>query len=715
MLLLASASDLVQAVTTAAVPTDVHADWVDNAAGTITPGRTNTAISTATTTTVVGSPAGGTQRTIQALSVRNKSASSAQTVTVQHYDGTTTVEIIKVILALGERLQYEDGNGWSVVDAGGNIKQGLVPSTGLLRPIINVIDYGAKGDGSTDDRAAIQAAITAAGTAGVSARGVDLWFPAGVYAVSATLTCPYNNVQFCGSAWQSTVLYATFTTGDIIQFGDGSAHSGCGLTDMSVWCNASRTSGATINVNNMSDCTIRQFVINNCFQGVLVQGASLKVWCENGEINNIHAADGVGIQVTNGAGGDTYLGNIVMSNNPASKPLAGIAITSSGHCRIWGCNVTSCVTGLLVNPGAGQDVNYLFIDDALFDSCGTHGAWFNPTNATGRIRSVMSVDSWYSGTVTAGAATFGIEIGAGTGSCTIDGMSFIGCRILNNQRHGVGITYAAAQNISFTDCTIAGNGQEGANTYDGISLVANVNGIQAMNCAICQAGTAGNQQRYAINVAAGTSANLQFVNNQCTPNGTIGTHGYINLGALTGGNNNVTGNAPQLDSGMGSATVGASGAINSAETVISAPFRMGPNALKPGTTIAIRFAGSCTVTSAAAVPTFRVKMGTAGTTGDGVIMTFTLPASGGVGTSVFDGEIQLVCRTTGGSGTFAGSMRVQQASATLGLLSTIAAALAGTAAAGSTITNNYLTLTYQAASANVTCTFQIVSIEVSVP
>jgi hypothetical protein len=168
---------------------------------------------------------------------------------------------------------------------------------------------------------------------------------------------------------------------------------------------------------------------------------------------------------------------------------------------------------------------------------------------------------------------------------------------------------------------------------------------------------------------------------------------------------------------MGSATVAASGSLTTTETVISSAFRLGANAFKPGTVVAIRYAGSCTVTSAAAVPgKFIIKMGTAGTTGDAAIMTFTLPTSGGVGTSVFDGEIQLVCRTAGASGTFAGSMRVQQASATLGLLSTIAAALAGVAAAGSTVANNYLTLTFgNTGSANVACTFQIVSIEVSVP
>jgi len=52
MLILSSTSDIIRVVTSAAADVDVHASWVDNASGTITPGRTNTApITTATTTT----------------------------------------------------------------------------------------------------------------------------------------------------------------------------------------------------------------------------------------------------------------------------------------------------------------------------------------------------------------------------------------------------------------------------------------------------------------------------------------------------------------------------------------------------------------------------------------------------------------------------------------------------------------------------------------
>jgi len=713
MLLLTSTSDIIRVITGSSADIEVHASWVDNNAGAITPGRTNTAsITTATTTTVVAAPASSVQRNVKHLSLSNNHGSVSSSVAVEHFDGTNAVELREVVLLPGENLTLDDAGNWKHCDSNGG-EYGYVP-VGYIRPVINVLDYGAKGDGATNDQVAIQAAINAAGADGVSGRGVDVWFPAGVYALGSTLAVPFNNVMLRGAGWQSTVLYATFTTGDILQLGNGTSKSGCGLMNMSVWCNAARTTGASINVNAMNDCLIQNFVINNCFQGVLIQGTSLKVWVDQGEINNAHAADGVGVQVTNGAGGDTYLANIVMSNSPASKPAAGIQLTQAGHVSIIRCNVTSCIKGLHVNPSTSQDVSYLFIDHSLFDSCGTHGAHFNGTTAaSSRIRSVMAMNSWFSGTTTTGATSSGIEFTA-SGGAIVDGLSFIGCRILNNQRHGVLIN-AGPTNISFTDCSFAGNGAETVNTYDGVNLAANVSGVSIISCKIGQAGTAGNQQRYAINVAAGTSGNIQFINNDCQPNGTVGTIGYINIGTLTGGNINIQGNTPQLEGGMGSVTVAASGAINTTETVISAPIRLGAYALRAGSRVRIVVDGTCTAT-VANVSTFRVRMGTAGTTSDGVIMTMASTASATSGTAVpFHVIIDLVCRTVGASGTFYGVMTLINN----GITGIISAAqpnvVLGTAATGSTVANNYLTVTYQSAATTTTSTFQIVSIAVELP
>lgn len=122
MLLLTSTSDLVQLVSSAAVALEVHATYVDNAAGTITPGRANVEITTATTTTVVGSPAASTQRNVQTLLVRNAHASSVNTVTIRHTDGTTAVDVFSVTLAAGEVLQFLDGVGFQVLASTGAVK-----------------------------------------------------------------------------------------------------------------------------------------------------------------------------------------------------------------------------------------------------------------------------------------------------------------------------------------------------------------------------------------------------------------------------------------------------------------------------------------------------------------------------------------------------------------------------------------------------------------
>jgi len=120
MLLLTSASDLVRVITGSASDIEVHASWVDNLSGAITPGRTNTAsITTATTTTVVASPASSTQRNVKLLSVRNNHASVATLVTVDHTDGTNAETLIKVLLLPGETLLRDYIGKWTHYAANG--------------------------------------------------------------------------------------------------------------------------------------------------------------------------------------------------------------------------------------------------------------------------------------------------------------------------------------------------------------------------------------------------------------------------------------------------------------------------------------------------------------------------------------------------------------------------------------------------------------------
>lgn len=121
MLLLTSVSDLVQVVTGSAGAIAVHASFMDNNAGTVTPTRTNTAsITTATTTTVVASPASGVQRNVKGLFIHNTHATVSNAITVNHTDGTNVENLWNGTLIAGELVIFDESGVWTHYDANGN-------------------------------------------------------------------------------------------------------------------------------------------------------------------------------------------------------------------------------------------------------------------------------------------------------------------------------------------------------------------------------------------------------------------------------------------------------------------------------------------------------------------------------------------------------------------------------------------------------------------
>jgi hypothetical protein len=74
------------------------------------------------------------------------------------------------------------------------------PAAAALVPFVSVRSYGAKGDGVTDDTAAIQAAVSSLGT-----DGGTVFLPAGHYRTTATLTVG-SNVTLFGAGEQSSFV-----------------------------------------------------------------------------------------------------------------------------------------------------------------------------------------------------------------------------------------------------------------------------------------------------------------------------------------------------------------------------------------------------------------------------------------------------------------------------------------------------------------------------
>lgn len=149
MLLLVSTSDLLQVVfgqTASAISMYSHASYVDNNAGTITPGNQNQTTTTATggttTTTVVSSPGSSVQRNVKALLIQNGGTVPCQ-VTIQLVNASSTSTLYSYNMQPNETLQYFDGSGFEVIDAAGGRK--VSPAAGRL---VTITYHTATGAGT---------------------------------------------------------------------------------------------------------------------------------------------------------------------------------------------------------------------------------------------------------------------------------------------------------------------------------------------------------------------------------------------------------------------------------------------------------------------------------------------------------------------------------------------------------------------------------------
>jgi hypothetical protein len=135
---LTSTNDLIYLITESAVTIDVYVgyDDLDTTDNTMTPGRSNSAITTATTTTIVSAPGSNIVRKIKNINIKNKHATSSCIVTLQHTDGTTVIELDKRTLYAGDSININEN---------GEITP--LPLDGKDTPSYYGIIAGAYGDG----------------------------------------------------------------------------------------------------------------------------------------------------------------------------------------------------------------------------------------------------------------------------------------------------------------------------------------------------------------------------------------------------------------------------------------------------------------------------------------------------------------------------------------------------------------------------------------
>lgn len=231
-----------------------------------------------------------------------------------------------------------------------------------LKDTVSVKDFGAVGDGTTDDTAAIQAAITAVDSGTV-------FFPKGTYKTTAKLFTAYGkNIKLQGSLVYGQTSITAYHSDHVFQYNytvliDGigffrnSAYIASAKTALKSGIHSDDTGGA---INGAAYTSITNCVSNDHYVGIRMHGTHQ--FAQNNTCNNCS----IGINLKGAV-------HTLVHNATENNSLTGLLIEGNGH-RI----LSHYADGNCASTGGGQ---YGAITLNSADMCNVSGVEMNDNNA----------------------------------------------------------------------------------------------------------------------------------------------------------------------------------------------------------------------------------------------------------------------------------------------------------------------------------------------
>jgi len=351
--------------------------------------------------------------------------------------------------------------------------------------VVNVLDFGAVGDGVADDTAAIQAAINSLSIGGT------VLFPCGIYKTSSAINVSIAGIILAGENRSKTIIRTTSATVNVIVLDAGNV----GISNLRIEHATTRTSGSSISITtNASKIDVYQVDIVSPFIGISIPNIAIAKF-ESIDINGAVATTGKSIVVTGGFA--ISFVDCIFRNDPASRPESHIQIENVEDIVFSKCQCISGGINMNVIPGSGQAIGLLWCNDSQFDDAATASIRLAPATG-GQVNEVTINSPWIKGTTNDVLAS---TIGGGTiSSLQVSNSLLVGT--------GEGITSSGASNLILNGNKIGGH-------TTAISL-SNTSG------AVITGNIIGSHGLYSGNVLAiylgGTTSNVIVSNNDLRSN-----------------------------------------------------------------------------------------------------------------------------------------------------------------------------------------------------
>lgn len=375
-------------------------------------------------------------------------------------------------------------------------------------------DFGAAGDGVTDDTSAISAAKTAA-----VASEHDLYFPSGTYITAPIAAVSNLEIRGAGSGLTTLKLKAASNA----PFITGTSTSRFGLRSLSLDVNGANqsASGGGVSLTSPTDCLFENLRIINSTQsnqaGLVLNSSGTRCLVRDVVFETCQ----LGVQVSNGMTDTLLEGVRVIGHTATAGFVGGIYVVTNCHrTTLRGCSVSGgSSTGIYVsgsndvvldgcrttgNLRAGADVRGFHFHTCLYGKMtdchatgnGENGFFWQDATSTGWTVSACSA---VSNDVSARPGGNGFEMlctrsvfsscyseGNHMGFYSADGNTFQGCVAYGNLAtggsEGHGFRVHEDTGVVFDGCSAIGNQASGLKvTGGGLSRVLVVGGSYNTN------------------------------------------------------------------------------------------------------------------------------------------------------------------------------------------------------------------------------------------